>query len=140
MGRERWRCTIRPSRSLDLEEQVAKLELILDTREYARDVMGLTLGSDYEKFYDSGGDAVMFNVSACRRDAFEPRQWTFPIVGTVPYLGFFNRPAANAMPRTEVRPSPYFSLVDKESAASPWYSIVAKTLENTEGRPTDDTV
>lgn len=78
------------------EEQVAKLELILDTREYARDVMGLTLGSDYEKFYDSGGDAVMFNVSACRRDAFEPRQWTFPIVGTVPYLGFFSRSAADA--------------------------------------------
>jgi len=41
------------------EEQVAKLELILDTREYAHVVMGLTLGSDYEKFYDSGGEPVM---------------------------------------------------------------------------------
>jgi predicted aminopeptidase len=38
----------------------------------------------------------MFNVSACRRDSFEPRQWTFPIVGTVPYLGYFDQSASEA--------------------------------------------
>ena len=78
------------------EEQVAKLELIQDAREYARDVIGLNVESSYTKFYDSGGEPVAFNVSACRKDAFEPRLWKFPIVGTVPYLGYFDRAAADA--------------------------------------------
>jgi len=73
------------------EEQVLKLELIRDVREYARDTIGLSVADNYTKFYDSSGNPVAYNVSACRKDAFEPLQWTFPIVGTLPYLGFFNR-------------------------------------------------
>ena len=78
------------------DEQVSKLELIRDAREYASEVIGLTVGGNYAKFYDSGGQPVAFNVSACRKDAFEPRRWTFPIVGILPYLGFFSRSAADA--------------------------------------------
>jgi predicted aminopeptidase len=78
------------------EEQAAKLELILDAREYARDVIGLNVGNDYTTFYESGGEPVAYNVSACRKDAFEPKLWQFPIVGTVPYLGFFDYDAALA--------------------------------------------
>ncbi|UCC28767.1 MAG: aminopeptidase [Phycisphaerales bacterium] len=78
------------------EDQVAKLEAIQDARAYARDVMGLNIKNNFTKFYDSGGKPVAFNVSACRKDAFEPRLWRFPIVGTVPYLGFFDRAAADA--------------------------------------------
>jgi len=113
-------------------EQVAKLQLILDTREFARDVMGLTLGSDYTKFYDSGGDAVMFNVSACRRDAFEPRQWTFPIVGTVPYLGFFNRSAADAkaLALEEAGYDVFMYEVDAYSGAGYFPSVVLSPMLN----------
>lgn len=78
------------------EDQVAKLEVIQDARAYARDVMGLDVENNFTKFYDSGGKPVAFNVSACRKDAFEPRLWRFPVVGTVPYLGFFDRAAADA--------------------------------------------
>ncbi len=78
------------------EEQVGKLELIRDVREYARDAIGLSVGDNYTKFYDSSGNPVAYNVSACRKDAFEPRLWTFPIVGTLPYLGFFSRSERDA--------------------------------------------
>ena len=78
------------------DEQVAKLELIEEARRYARDAIGLNVEENYTRFYDSGGEPVAFNVSACRKDAFEPRWWSFPIVGTVPYLGFFDREAADA--------------------------------------------
>ena len=77
-------------------DQVAKLEAIQHARAYARDVMGLSVENNFTKFYDSGGKPVAFNVSACRKDAFKPRLWRFPIVGTVPYLGFFERAAADA--------------------------------------------
>ena len=77
-------------------EQRMKLELIHDARIYADEIIGLDVAKNYTRFYDSGGEPVAFNVSACRKDAFDLRQWTFPIVGTVPYLGFFDRQAADA--------------------------------------------
>ena len=77
-------------------EQRTKLQLIRDARIYAHEIIGLNVGNNYALFYDSGGEPVAFNVSACRKDAFEPQLWTFPVVGTVPYLGFFDRQAADA--------------------------------------------
>jgi len=77
-------------------EQRSKLGLIRDARVYADEIIGLNVEDNYTLFYDSGGEPVAFNVSACRKDAFEPRLWTFPIVGAVPYLGFFDRKAADA--------------------------------------------
>ena len=81
------------------EDQVAKLKLIRDARIYARDVIGLYVEDNYTTFYDSGGLAVAYNVSASRKDAFKPKLWKFPIVGTMPYLGFFDHPRAQAKVR-----------------------------------------
>ena len=79
------------------EEQLAKLSLIRDVRAYAGQNLGLNIEGNYETFYNSHGDPVAFNVSASRKYAFEPMVWTFPIVGTVPYLGYFDRSAAEEM-------------------------------------------
>lgn len=67
-----------------------KLRLIVSAREYARDVMGLNAGSSYTTFYDTAGDPLAWNLSAARRDKLEPKTWTFPFVGEVPYLAFFD--------------------------------------------------
>lgn len=75
-------------------DQVAQLELILDVRAYARDTMALTVGNSYTLFYDNARAARIYNVSASDQDRFRAMTWTFPIVGTVPYLGFFDEELA----------------------------------------------
>lgn len=72
------------------EEEEAKLRLIVDARQFAVDTIGLNAGDSYTTFYDTGGDPLAYNLSAARRDALVPHTWTFPIVGEVPYLGFFD--------------------------------------------------
>ena len=53
---------------------------------------GATLGLSATDNYDTvavGWDRTIWNVSACDPLAFQPVTWWFPIVGRVPYLGFF---------------------------------------------------
>lgn len=76
------------------EEQKAKLILIRDVRAYADEVIGLNTQNNYTTFYDSGGQPVAYNLSASAKDQLRPKIWSFPFVGSVPYLGFFDRPAA----------------------------------------------
>jgi predicted aminopeptidase len=84
------------------DAQIAKLRLIEDARSYACDVLVLNVDNNFTRFYDSGGEPVVFNVSASRKDRFQPRLWQFPVVGTVPYLGYFDRSLAEAK-REELR-------------------------------------
>ncbi len=69
----------------------ARLRLVKEIKRFAEDHMGLTRSSNYTSFYDTGGKPITYLVSACRKDRFEPYTWWFPIVGTVPYKGFFDR-------------------------------------------------
>ncbi len=70
--------------------QVEKLRLIQDAREFATEAIGLNTADSYEEFFDTGGKTLAWNVSACAKHAFAPKRWSFPIVGTVPYLGYFD--------------------------------------------------
>lgn len=72
-------------------EQRAKVELIVDVRTFARDHIGLIVDNSYVQYFDAGDRPVAYNISAARRDALEPLTWTFPFVGTVPQLGYFDR-------------------------------------------------
>lgn len=76
-------------------ETEAKLSVILDVRAYAGDVLSLHVGDNFQKWYDSQGEPVLFNISASRKDAFAPYTWSFPFVGSFPYIGYFNAAAAN---------------------------------------------
>jgi predicted aminopeptidase len=78
------------------DDQVSKLRLLQDVRQFAGERIGLNVGDNYATFFDSHGAPVAFNLSASRRDEFAPMTWTFPFVGTIPYLGYFSRDAALA--------------------------------------------
>lgn len=80
-------------------DERAKLELIVDARRFAGEVIGLNVEDNYTMFFNSHGRPVATNVSASRKDRFEPKLWRFPVVGTVPYLGYFNPAAAMAKRR-----------------------------------------
>ena len=73
-----------------------KLELILEVRAYAAERAGLRVGGSYSSVSSVDGRAVVQLLTASRRDRLEPYTWWFPVVGRVPYKGFFSKDGARA--------------------------------------------
>lgn len=67
-----------------------KLELVRDVRAFAIERLGLTETGSYTSVYDTGERPIAWNVSASDPDAFAPYTWDFPIVGRMPYIGYFD--------------------------------------------------
>jgi predicted aminopeptidase len=74
--------------------QLAKLDLIQDVKAFGAEI-GLSATRNYESVA-VGFDRRLHNVSACPPLAFDPKTWWFPIVGRVPYLGYFSEADARA--------------------------------------------
>lgn len=72
----------------------AKLELIDEVRRFAIDSLGLKDTENYRTMYDQKGKEVMWVVMAARPFKLEPYEWRFPVIGSVPYKGFFNEKLA----------------------------------------------
>jgi len=75
-------------------EARAKLETALAVRKFAADELGLNVGGAYVTVAPVGQSAIVHVVMAAPRDSLHPYTWWFPIVGRVPYRGYFE--AANA--------------------------------------------
>lgn len=73
-----------------------KLKLVREIKSFGERELGLSPSGNYESFYDTQGQPITYLVSACRKERFEPYTWWFPIVGTVPYKGFFSKEDAIA--------------------------------------------
>jgi predicted aminopeptidase len=75
-------------------KQLAALDVVEDVKAFGRE-----LGLRATKNYDSvalGFNRRIYNVSACAPLAFASKTWWFPIVGRVPYLGYFTDKDARA--------------------------------------------
>lgn len=57
---------------------------------------GLTPSKSYEKYAELERAAAVWVVQAAPRLSFQPKTWWFPIVGSVPYLGYFHEDSAHA--------------------------------------------
>jgi predicted aminopeptidase len=55
---------------------------------------GLKPTRNYEHYVDLHRPAAVWVVQACAPLAFDVRRWRFPLVGSVPYLGYFDEGAA----------------------------------------------
>lgn len=76
----------------DLEPEIrAKLELVLEVKKYSEDRIGLVRNKSYTIYRELDRETVTWNLTACPRFSLEPLKWEFPVVGTVPYLGFFKK-------------------------------------------------
>ncbi len=77
------------------EERRGQLELILEAREWAAN-NGLDVGGSYASLADTAGRATAHVVTAAYSDRLEPFEWNYPIVGRIPYRGYFERESADA--------------------------------------------
>jgi len=73
----------------------AQLELVADVRRYAEG-LGLEVGGRYTEYAPWPGDAVVTTVVAARPGEVVPVTTWFPIVGDVPYRGYFDPHSADA--------------------------------------------
>jgi len=72
-----------------------RLELAEDVRRFGGATLGLDVDGRYATFSQVDGDATVWVLSAARRDRLEPHTWWWPVIGRVPYQGFFDRKAAD---------------------------------------------
>lgn len=67
-----------------------KLLLAREAREFAMTTLGLDVGDSYTTYVKLERDTLAMVLSAAHRDRLAARTWWFPIVGRVPYRGFFD--------------------------------------------------
>ena len=94
-----------------------RLGLVAQARDFAAHSLDLAAGESYTTYSWVESDTLLLVVSAAYKDRFQPYTWWFPIVGHVPYKGFFDFAEAHAQAArleaegfdTHVRPSGAFS-------------------------------
>jgi predicted aminopeptidase len=73
----------------DSEETLRFVERVYEIRRFAGE-LGLKESANYTRYVALDRDYLAAVVSAAARDSFTTYEWWFPVVGKVPYKGFFN--------------------------------------------------
>lgn len=114
----------------------SRLRFIDDVRAYAIDSLGLKDTENYKTLYDQKGKEVMWVVMACKAFALEPKEWNFPVIGEVPYKGFFDESKATAL-KDELEAEGWDVIVRNPGGWSTlgWFTdpILSKMLSRSEG-------
>jgi len=79
--------------TLDAETR-ERLVLVQEAKAFAETELGLSKSRSYTQLIRLDRDAVSYVVAGAPKDRLEPHLWWFPIVGHVPYKGYFDK--ANA--------------------------------------------
>ena len=72
------------------EEDRAFVQKVNDIRRFAMEDLGLKESKNYTRYVELDRDYLAAVVSACAKDSFGRHEWWFPVVGKLPYKGFFN--------------------------------------------------
>ncbi len=72
----------------------SKLRIVEEMKQFAIDSLGLADSQNYQTVYDQQGGELMWVITASEPFQLKPKTWNFPIVGTVPYKGFFEKEKA----------------------------------------------
>lgn len=111
----------------------AKLALVLEARRFAVDSLRLPAEEAFTQYTQLDRDTLLVVLSGARRDALVAKTWWFPVVGRVPYKGFFGTDDALQAERalasegfdTYLRPASAFSTLG-------WFNdpLLSTTLES----------
>ncbi|MDN5215934.1 aminopeptidase [Fulvivirgaceae bacterium BMA12] len=66
-----------------------KLKLIQEVKKFAVDSLGINPSDNYTSVFDQKGKPILWVVTACLPFAMEAKEWSFPLVGSFSYKGFF---------------------------------------------------
>ncbi len=77
----------------------SKLSLVLAARAFAHDSLGLATGKSFTTFSALDRDTLVLVLSGAYRDKLKSYSWWFPIVGRVPYKGYFDFAEAHRQER-----------------------------------------
>lgn len=113
-----------------------KLLLIERVRHYAIDSLGLKDTKNYKTLYDQRGEEILWVVMASEPFRLKAKEWKFPVVGSVPYKGFFDKRKAIAL-RDELERKGWDVDIRNPGGWSTlgWFTdpILSKMLERSEG-------
>lgn len=68
----------------------AKLALVRDARVFGERILGLEAGKSFTSYAEIDSDTLVLVVSAAPELALRWKTWWFPIVGDLPYKGYFH--------------------------------------------------
>ena len=66
------------------------VERVQDIRRFAAEELGLKISKNYTRYVEIDRDYLAAVVSASAMDSFDRYEWKYPVVGAIPYKGFFN--------------------------------------------------
>jgi predicted aminopeptidase len=78
---------------------------------------GLTPTQNYTHYADLHRAAAVWVVQGAPKLSLQPRRWDFPIVGSVPYLGFFTEAAARDFARQLAHDEPLLDVTVRTAGA-----------------------
>ncbi len=76
------------------EQTKAAIRTVEEVKGFASKELGLKATKNYTQFVKLDGDYVSWAVSASHPLKLEEKKWKFPIVGELPYIGFFQKEKA----------------------------------------------
>lgn len=77
------------------DDERDRLLLVGRVKAFGEDVIGLSPTKNYEAINPTFNQ-VIWNVSGTAPDRFTPHQFAYPVVGKLPYIGYFDKDAATA--------------------------------------------
>lgn len=108
------------------------LENAVEIKQFSTEQLGLNKDRNYTKYIPTDRNFLVYVVSGCKKDRFEPYKWSFPFLGSLPYKGFYKEEDAQKEAQ-KLREKNYDVIIRKVGAFStlgffsdPVYSFMEK--------------
>lgn len=113
-----------------------KLKFVQEIRQFSIDNLGITDSDNYKTLYNQNGQVSLWNLTACEPFALNAKNWSFPVIGSFPYKGFFDLEKAKKE-RDELREKGYDTRIRPVNGWSTlgWFDdpILSNMLNRPEG-------